>query len=64
MFMVHTIVRRDILPRIKFASFSKEFQEPAGRVFEKPNNPYYNPSKLGMDFRIFLCEACNLLIFL
>ena len=31
--MVCKVVRRDILPRIKFASFSKGFQEPDDRVF-------------------------------
>ena len=35
------VVRKDILPRMKFAISSKKFQDPANRVFEKPNNPYY-----------------------
>ena len=39
--MVYKVVRRDILPRMKFASFSKGFQEPDDRVFGEPNNPCY-----------------------
>ena len=56
------VVRKDILPRMKFAISSKKFQDPANRVFEKPNNPYYIIfPKLGMYFSIFLFGARILL---
>ena len=38
---VRKFVCRYIFPRMKFASLSKGFQEPADRVFDKPNNKFY-----------------------
>ena len=37
----HKVVPMDIYPRMKFASLSEGFLEPAEIVFNKPSNPYY-----------------------